>query len=86
MYTWPPASWTASTISRMRLSKTPCVEGYVTISPQSSELYSDAFFFRSSTSMLPLGSHATVMIFMPAMAAEAGLVPWAEAGMRIMLR
>ena len=30
--------------------------------------------------MLPLSSQATVTIFMPAMAADAGLVPWAEAG------
>lgn len=36
--------------------------------------------------MLPLSSQATVTIFMPAMAADAGLVPWAEAGISTTLR
>ena len=36
--------------------------------------------------MLPLASHATVTIFMPAMAADAGFVPCAEAGIRMTLR
>ena len=58
----------------------------MTISPHSSELYSLALALRSSTSMLPLSSQATVTIFMPAMAADAGLVPWAEAGISTTLR
>ena len=41
---------------------------------------------RSATSMLPRSSHATVTIFMPAMAAEAGFVPWADAGISTTLR
>ena len=36
--------------------------------------------------MLPLASHATVTIFIPAIAADAGLVPWADAGISTTLR
>ena len=37
---------------------------------------------RSATSTLPSASQATTTTFIPAMTAEAGLVPWAETGMR----
>jgi len=41
---------------------------------------------RSARSTLPLSSQATTTTCMPAMCAEAGLVPWAELGMRQMSR
>ena len=36
--------------------------------------------------MLPFASVATTTTFKPHMLADAGLVPWADAGMRQMLR
>ena len=62
-----------SQISRMVSSKTPCVDGYVTISAARSFLCASALARKSATSMLPFASHATATTFIPAMAALAGI-------------
>ncbi|MNE41191.1 hypothetical protein D3C80_1352500 [compost metagenome] len=41
-----------------------------------------ALALRSARSTLPAWSHSTITTCMPAICAEAGLVPWAEAGIR----
>ncbi len=41
---------------------------------------------RSLTSTSPLASQATTTTSMPTIAAEAGLVPWAEEGIRQIFR
>ncbi len=48
----------------------------------SSPLYRLAFASRSTRSTLPPASHSTITTRMPASAALAGLVPWAEEGIR----
>ncbi|MNR18959.1 hypothetical protein D3C85_1357210 [compost metagenome] len=45
-----------------------------------------AFFARSCRSTLPSASHATTTTFMPAIWADAGLVPCADEGIRQMSR
>ena len=45
-----------------------------------------AFARRSSRSTLPWASQATTVTDMPAITAEAALVPWAEDGMRHTVR
>ena len=47
-----------------------------------SALCSVTFASRSATSTLPASSHATTTTRMPAMTADAALVPWADDGMR----
>ncbi|MNL59869.1 hypothetical protein D3C87_1836310 [compost metagenome] len=47
---------------------------------------SAAFALKSSTSILPRSSHLTTTTFNPAIEAEAGLVPCAEAGIKQILR
>mmetsp|Transcript_17459 Transcript_17459/g.66039 ORF Transcript_17459/g.66039 Transcript_17459/m.66039 type:complete len:206 (-) Transcript_17459:539-1156(-) len=86
MYTWPPRSWMASHMSMIPPSNTPNVEGYVTMNAARLSLCFSALATRSSKSMSPPGLVSTVTTFMPAMTAEAGLVPWADLGMRQMLR
>jgi hypothetical protein len=67
-------------------SKTPYVEGYVTISAARLALCSSAFAKRSALSTLPSASEATTTTRIPAITAEAGLVPCADTGMRHTLR
>ena len=55
------------------------------MAPQSSAALAAAFALKSSTSMLPCSSLFTMTIFIPAIAADAGLVPCAEAGIRMVV-
>jgi hypothetical protein len=77
MYAVP---WGIALTLPMESSKTPCVDGYVTISAASRSLCASAFFLKSSTSMFPSLVLATTRTRMPAMTALAGLVPCADAG------
>ena len=43
-------------------------------------IFSFIIFFKSSRSTFPLLSDLTVITSNPAIAADAGLVPWAESG------
>ena len=86
MYTWPPCAWIVAQMSAIDSSNTPCVLGYVTIRHDRFAACSAAFAFRSSTSMLPFGAVFTGTMVMPHMAALAGLVPCALAGIRQMVR
>ena len=52
----------------------------------SSSVCFSAFARRSSRSMLPSSSHLIATTRMPAITAEAGLVPWAEVGIRHTVR
>ena len=70
-----------SQISTM-VSNTPCVDGYVTISAESLSLCFSALALRSATSTLPSASHCTATMRMPHMAADAGLVPCADTGIK----
>ena len=81
-YTCPPWSCTTAQMSPMCSSNTPCVDGYVTISAASCSACCAALASRSSRSTLPLSSHATTTTRMPAIAADAALVPCADAGIR----
>ena len=69
-------------ISRIPSSKTPCVEGYVTIKAASLSLCSVAFSLRSSRSIFPYSSHLIITTFIPAITALAGFVPCADDGIR----
>mmetsp|Transcript_75958 Transcript_75958/g.183653 ORF Transcript_75958/g.183653 Transcript_75958/m.183653 type:complete len:234 (-) Transcript_75958:1843-2544(-) len=86
MYTWPPRSCTMDITSLICVSKTPNVEGYVTISAASSSACLSALARRSSMSISPSSVLFTTTTSMPAMAADAGLVPCALTGMRHLLR
>lgn len=67
-------------------SNTPCVEGYVIISTDSSSRYCSILARRSWTSISPSSAVFTTTTFMPAITALAALVPCAEDGMRQMVR
>src|SRR5205823_10965370 len=82
IYTWPPCACTTSQISRIVGSKTPCVEGYVTINAARSRACSSAFARRSARSISPSFKHATERTLKPAITALAGFVPCAEVGTR----
>lgn len=56
-------------------SKTPWVDGYVIMADEMFPLCFAIYFFRSSTSMLPLSSDLIGTTFMPHMTAVAGFVP-----------
>mmetsp|Transcript_16055 Transcript_16055/g.54722 ORF Transcript_16055/g.54722 Transcript_16055/m.54722 type:complete len:229 (+) Transcript_16055:694-1380(+) len=86
MYTWPPFVWMMLQISSMPSSYTPWVDGYVTISAARLSLCFSAAARISSMFRLPFSSVPVTTIFMPHMAADAGLVPWADTGMMQMLR
>ena len=73
----PPASRTIFVTSSMLLSNSPSVLGSVIISPASSSSTDPR---RASRSVLPSASEGSVTTSNPAMAADAGLVPWAESG------
>ena len=70
-------------ISLIASSKTPCVEGYVTINPPKMSLFSSATFLSSSTFMLPFSSQLVTTTLKPAITAEAGFVPCADEGIII---
>mmetsp|Transcript_24991 Transcript_24991/g.73094 ORF Transcript_24991/g.73094 Transcript_24991/m.73094 type:complete len:251 (-) Transcript_24991:1773-2525(-) len=82
MYTWPPASCTASMTSTIPSSYTPKVEGYVTMKAATFSLCFSIFSFKSFMSTFPWSSLSTTTTFIPAMAADAGFVPCALLGMR----
>src|SRR5450830_1448776 len=86
MYTWPPCECTISHSSLMPSSDTPWVDGYVTITHARFLLCCSAFAFRSARSTLPFSSQAVTTTCMFTIEAEAGLVPWADDGIRQMLR
>mmetsp|Transcript_10811 Transcript_10811/g.35495 ORF Transcript_10811/g.35495 Transcript_10811/m.35495 type:complete len:296 (-) Transcript_10811:1721-2608(-) len=86
MYTCPPCWWITSQISLMVSSYTPCVLGYVTMRAARLSLCFSAAALSPSTSTLPSASVPMPTIFMPHIAALAGLVPCAEAGMMHTLR
>ena len=69
-------------ISNIPSSKTPCVEGYVTINAAKVSEYFSALCLKSSKSTLPLSSHLTTTTCIPHIDAEAGFVPCAELGIR----
>ena len=69
-------------MSVIRSSNTPWVDGYVTMSAARSVACSSTLARRSSTSTFPSSSQATTTTRMPAITADAALVPWAELGMR----
>ena len=48
--------------------------------------YCSAFFRKSARSTLPPLSQLTTTTFIPAICADAGLVPWADDGIRQMVR
>ena len=82
-YTRPPARWTVSHSSWMLVLNRPRVLGWVIIRPASRESATAA---SASRSMLPLESEGMVTTWNPAMAADAGLVPWALSGMATVVR
>ena len=82
IYTWPPLSWIDFVISCIEDSKTPWVDGYVTIKAAKFSLYCSAFSFNSFSLIFPWLSVPITTTFMPAITAEAGLVPWAEDGIK----
>ena len=65
-------------ILRMFGSNSPSVEGRVSMKTQ---VRSSTSPLRASTSTLPSESDGTVTTSSPAIAADAGLVPWALSGM-----
>jgi hypothetical protein len=85
-YTWPPLSWTIRQTSVTLSSYTPCVDGYVIMMAASRSACSEALARRSSRSTVPSLLPLTTTTFMPAITAEAALVPWALAGIRQMFR
>ena len=86
IYTCPPNSWIIWQMSMMLSSNTPCVLGYVIIKQAKLSLCSSAFARSSATSIFPFASQGVTITFMPAITAEAGLVPCAEEGISAMLR
>src|SRR3954467_2659722 len=81
-YTCPPASCTRSHSPPIASSNTPWVDGYVTMIAATRPSEEASFDRRSSRSTLPSSSHATTTTRMPAITADAALVPWADDGMR----
>src|SRR5674476_808943 len=81
-YTCPPAACTVSQIDVIVSSKTPCVEGYVTMMAASLSAFAAIFVWRSTRSTDPSGAAFTTTTDSPASAAEAAFVPCAEDGMR----
>merc|ERR1719486_1453933 len=82
IYTWPPHSCVMRVKSVMVSSKTPYVDGYVTMIADKLSLCFSALALKSSRSMLPSSSDLTMTHLRPAITAEAGFVPWADTGMR----
>src|SRR4051794_23444545 len=74
-YTWPPAACTTLASSLMVSSKTPWVDGYVTMIAARFSPCTPTFATRSDMSTFPAGSVATTTTFIPAITAEAALVP-----------
>src|SRR5713101_8034186 len=72
-----PAPWKIRSISSMRSSKSPRVEGFVSISPA---VRDPTFPCRSSTSMLPRASVLTPTSSYPAMVTLARLAAVGEVG------
>ena len=58
------------------------MEGYVIIHPAKSFLCSSAFSLKSATSISPFSADWTGITFQPTICALAGLVPWAEVGIK----
>src|SRR5674476_833392 len=85
-YTCPPAACTVSQIDVIVSSKTPCVEGYVTMIAASLSAFAAIFAWRSSRSTEPSAAAFTTTTDSPASAAEAAFVPCAEDGMRQTVR
>src|ERR1700716_2148036 len=63
-------------------SKTPCVLGYVIMNAARSRACASDFARRSARSTSPSFKVATETTLNPAMTALAGLVPWADCGIR----
>ena len=82
IYTWPPASWIRSQMPVMASSKTPWVEGYVTISAARRSPACAILACKSSKSTLPCASDFTTTTSIPTILAEAGFVPCADEGIR----
>ncbi len=68
-----------SAMSPMQASNTPTVLGLVSIR---AAVWLSTFLFRSSRSTRPSGRELTVIACRPQTAQLAGLVPWAESGVR----
>jgi len=82
----PPAACTVSQIDVIVSSKTPCVDGYVTMIAASLSALASIFAFRSARSTDPSGAAFTTTTVSPASAAEAAFVPCADDGMRQTVR
>ena len=72
-----PAPWKIFSIASMFSSKSPSVDGFVSMS---AAVCSSTFVRRSSTSMLPRASVLTGVISNPAIVTDAGFVPCAVSG------
>ncbi len=82
-YTCPPLSWTTSTISAMCSSNSPSVLGLVIMMAATWSSMTSATAFGSTT---PWGPDLIETTWYPHRAELAGLVPWADSGMRIFRR
>ena len=78
-----PAPWKIRSISSMFSSKSPSVDGFVSIS---AAVCSSTLPRRSSTSMLPRASVWTGVSSKPAIVTEAGFVPCAVSGITTLRR
>src|SRR5258708_4600764 len=81
-YTWPPAACTSAHTSPTPASYTPCVDGYVIIRAASAEPCWLIFARRSARPTSRAESQDPTPPRMPAITADAALVPCADAGIR----
>ena len=79
MYASAPASWTASSSSPIRDSKSPSVDGFVIMTAAER---GDRAAVNASTSTPPSAADGIVIVLKPAIVAVAGFVPCDESGTR----
>ncbi len=79
----PPASCTIRAIFVILRSKRPTVFGFVIMMPATVSSRAAASALRS---ILPSRPEGIVLVTKPAIVQEAGLVPWAESGISIVVR